>query len=65
MSCPGDPTRDAIEASGGLDGRDRQGSGGFLGIKRGHGVPCPYGSGEDLADGFRPVVKIQFGTVRE
>ena len=33
--------------------------------KRGHGVPCPYGSGEDLADGFGPVVKIQLRAVRE
>ena len=33
--------------------------------KRGHGVPCPYGSGEKFADGFRPAVKIQFGTVGE
>ena len=37
---PGDPSRDAIEASDGLDGRDRLGSGGIFRHKKGgHGGP--------------------------
>ena len=42
-----------------------KGAAGFLGKKRGHGVPCPYGSGEDLADGFGLKIQIQLRAVRE
>ena len=67
MNVPGDPERAAIAASDGPDGRDRQGSGGIFGHKKGRPEKAArMGLGEKLADGFGfCVVKIQFGAVLE
>ena len=64
---PGDPARDAIAASDGLDGRDRLGSGGNFRHKKGRPRRAARaGLGEKLADVFGVcVVQIQIGAVLE
>ncbi len=42
-----------------------KGAAGFLGKKEGTECRARMGLSEDLADGFGPVVKIQFRAVRE
>ena len=64
-NVPGDPARNAIAASDELDGRDRRGSDGIFGRKKGRPRRAARtGLGEKLADGLGlGVVKIKLGAV--